>query len=42
MVLWAGTNYIAKFPDFKPAQDPKDAARESAPKRKPGRPKKAS
>lgn len=35
-------NYIAKFPDFKPAQDPKDAARESPPKRKPGRPKKAS
>jgi len=35
-------NYIAKYPDFKPAQDPKDAARAAKPKRVRGRPRKAS
>jgi len=35
-------NYIAKYPDFKPAQDPEDAARTVTPKRGRGRPRKAS
>lgn len=33
-------NYIAKYPDFNPAVDPKKAALLSLPKRKPGRPRK--
>ena len=34
-------NYIAKYPDFKPAQDPKDVFKASRPKRGRGRPRKA-
>jgi transposase len=34
-------NYIAKYPDFKPAQDPKDISTTSSPKRGRGRPRKA-
>ena len=33
-------NYIAKYPDFNPAADPKKAALLALPKRKPGRPRK--
>ena len=33
-------NYISKYPDFKPAQDPRDAAKASNPKGKRGRPSK--
>jgi hypothetical protein len=33
-------NYIAKYPDFNPAVDPKKAALMALPKRKPGRPRK--
>ena len=33
-------NYIAKYPDFNPAVDPKKAALLALPKRKPGRPRK--
>ena len=33
-------NYIAKYPDFKPAQDPRDAAKAAKPKGKRGRPSK--
>lgn len=33
-------NYIAKYPDFNPAVDPKKAALSALPKRKPGRPRK--
>ena len=33
-------NYIAKYPDFNPAIDPKKAAILASPKRKPGRPRK--
>ena len=35
-------NYIAKYPDFKPAQDPKDIAKASKPKRSRGRPRKTA
>ena len=35
-------NYIAKYPDFKPAQDPKDIAKSSKPKRSRGRPRKTA
>ena len=35
-------NYIAKYPDFKPAQDPRDAAKASKPKRGRGRPRKTA
>ena len=33
-------NYIAKYPDFNPAVDPKKVALLALPKRKPGRPRK--
>jgi transposase len=35
-------NYIAKYPDFKPAQDPKGAAKATRPKRGRGRPRKSA
>ena len=35
-------NYIAKYPDFKPALDPRDAAKAAKPKRGRGRPRKSA
>ncbi len=35
-------NYIAKYPDFKPAQDPKDVASAALPERGRGRPRKTA
>jgi len=35
-------NYIAKYPDFKPAQGPKDTAKATKPKRGRGRPRKSA